>query len=145
MLVEEAGVPLPVPGDFFIATRSALPETNYFYIVAIVVSATLIGSTFLFTISKNIGNRLLTKYGKYIKVTPEKVKKLEKWLTKYGGTAIVIGRLIPGLRIVTPIVAGTFNVSYKTFWAYTALAAFIWANIYFLIGRFANQIISIIR
>ena len=131
---------MPIPGDVFIATVAALPNSNYFLVVAVVMTATLTGSTILFTLARKIGNKLLIKFGKYIKVTPQKVKKIEKWFEKYGGLAIVIGRLIPGLRIITPIVAGTFEVSYKTFWAYTALAAFIWANIYFVIGKFFGDL-----
>ena len=141
LFVEEGGIPLPVPGDIFIATVSALPHSNYFMIVLTTVSATLFGSTILFTLANKFGQKLLKKYGKYIKITPEKIKKIERWFEKYGGWAIVIGRLIPGLRIVTPVVAGLFGVSYKTFWLYTAIAAFIWANIYFVIGRFFGEVV----
>lgn len=141
LFIEEGGIPLPVPGDIFIATISALPRSNYFLIVLTTVTATLIGSTILFTLANKFGQKLLIKYGKYIKITPQKIKRGEKWFEKYGGWAIVIGRLIPGLRIVTPVVAGLFGVSYKTFWLYTALAAFIWANIYYVIGRFFGSIL----
>ena len=141
LFIEEGGVPLPVPGDIFIATVSALPHSNYFLIVLTTVSATLIGSTILFTLANKFGQKLLKKYGKYIKITPEKIKKIDKWFEKYGGWAIVIGRLIPGLRIVTPIVAGLFGVPYKTFWLYTVIAAFIWANIYFLSGKFFGNLL----
>lgn len=135
LFAEEGGIPLPIPGDIFIAAVAALKNTNYFLLVATVVIATLGGSTILFTLTKKFGHRLLLKYGKYIKITPEKIKRIEKWFAKYGALAIVIGRLIPGLRIITPAVAGFFDVSYKTFWIYTALAAFIWANLYFLVGK----------
>lgn len=140
LFAEEGGLPLPIPGDLFIATVAALPKSNYFLTVTTVVVATLGGSTILFTLARKIGNKLLIKFGKYIKVTPQKVKKIEKWFQKYGGKTIIIGRLIPGLRIITPIIAGTFEVSYKTFWFYTALAAFIWANVYFVIGKFFGEI-----
>ena len=141
LFIEEGGIPLPIPGDIFIATVSALPKTNYFLIVLTVVSATLIGSTILFTVAQKIGHPLVVKFGPKVKITPEKIKKIEKWLETYGGWAIVIGRLIPGLRIVTPVVAGLFGVSYKTFWLYTAIAAFIWANIYYVLGRFFGSIL----
>lgn len=142
LLVEEAGVFLPIPSDVFIASVAALPRSNYFLTLLTVVSATLLGSTILFTLAKKFGHKLLIKYGKYIKVTPQKIKRMEKWFKKYGGAAIVIGRLIPGFRIVTPIAAGIFEVSYKTFWAYTALAAFIWANIYWVVGKFFGEIFN---
>jgi len=143
ILVEEAGVPLPIPGDIFIAAAAAIPKSNYFIVVAAVVGATLTGSTILFTISQKIGSPLIKRFGKYIRFTPQKVKKVERWFEKYGGRAIVIGRLIPGLRIITPIVAGTFKVDYKTFCLYTAVAAFIWANIYFVIGKFFGNLFAL--
>lgn len=142
IFIEEAGVPLPVPGDIFIATVAALPNANYLIITSSIVFATLIGSTILFAISRKFGHGLILKFGKYIRLTPEKVKKAEKWFEKYGGSAIVIGRLVPGLRIITPIIAGTFEVSYKTFWLYTTIAAFIWANIYYLIGKFFGEVLQ---
>lgn len=149
LLIEEGGIPLPIPGDIFIAAVATIPNSNYLLIVSTVVLSTLIGSTILFTISKKFGRHLLVKYGKYIRIpflririTPDKIKRIEKWFEKYGGFAIVIGRLIPGLRIVTPVTAGLFKVSYKSFWIYTSLAALIWANIYFLIGKFFSEIIS---
>lgn len=142
LLIEEAGIPLPIPGDLFIGAASALPNSNYFFIVATVVTATLIGSTILFTLSSKVAHPLLVKFGPKIKITPEKIKKVEKWFEKYGGFAIVIGRLIPGLRIITPIVAGLFGVSYKTFWLYSAIAALIWGNIYYVIGKFFGEIIQ---
>lgn len=144
LFIEEAGVPLPIPGDIFIAITSGLPNSNYLLIVSTVTIATLTGSTILFTLAKKIGNPLILKYGKYIKITPDKIKKVEKWFTKYGGWAIVIGRLIPGLRIITPIVAGLFGVNYKTFWLYTIIAALIWANIYFIIGKFFAELLQVI-
>lgn len=141
LLLEESGVPLPIPGDIFIATVAALPNSNYFLTVATVVASTLIGSTILFSISKKVGYPLITKCGHHIKVDKTKVQKIEKWFTKYGGFTIVIGRLIPGLRIVTPFAAGTFNLSYKSFWLYTTIAALIWANIYYVIGKFLGYLL----
>lgn len=142
LFIEEAGIFLPVPGDIFIAATAALPGSNYLAVVATVMAATLCGSTILFFLSRTFGHTLLVKFGKFVRLTPQRIKKVEKWFKKYGGAAIVIGRLIPGLRIVTPFVAGLFEVDYKTFWAYSALAAFIWANIYFVIGKFFVQLIS---
>lgn len=144
LFIEEGGIPLPIPGDIFIATASALPNSNYLLVVGTVVVATLSGSTILFTITKKVGHGLLLKYGKHIKITPKRVKRAEKWFKKYGGWAIVIGRIIPGFRTITPAVAGLFNITYKTFWLYTAIAAFIWGNMYFIIGRFFHKLLGIL-
>ena len=118
LFIEEAGIFLPIPGDIFIATVAALPNTNYFALVATVVLATLAGSTILFTLSKTFGNKLLVRLAKYIRLDEKRIKKIEKWFQKYGGATIVIGRLIPGLRTVTPFTAGLFKINYKTFWLF---------------------------
>lgn len=141
IFAEEGGVPLPIPGDIFIAAAAALPNTNYFALVATVAFATLLGSTILFTLSRTLGHKLLTRFGKYIKLDQKKIKRVEGWFQKYGRATIVIGRFIPGLRVVTPFTAGLFKVSYRTFWVYTTIAALIWANIYYVIGKFFGEII----
>src|SRR3989338_9894206 len=142
LFVEEAGIFLPIPGDVFIATVSALPNSNYFLVIFTVTLASSIGSIILFTLAKKFGRNFLKKYGRHIKITPDKIKKLEKWFKKYGGATIVIGRLIPGLRIVTPFAAGLFGVTYKTFWLYTAIAALIWANVYWVIENFFGEFLK---
>ena len=142
LFIEEAGIPLPIPGDIFIGISSGLPNSNYFLIVATVVTSTILGSTILFTLAKKIGQRLLVKYGKYIKITPQKIKKVKRWFRNYGAYAIIFGRLIPGFRTITPFVAGLFDMPYQKFYPATVVAAFIWANIYYVIGKFFAQVIE---
>lgn len=141
IFIEEAGIPLPVPGDIFIGIASGSPNSNYFLIITTVTAATLAGSTILFTLAKKIGHRSLIKYGKYLKISPDKIKKVESWFEKYGVWAIVIGRLIPGFRTITPFAAGLFDLPYRKFWPSTTVAAFIWANIYFVIGKFFAEVL----
>lgn len=141
LFLEEGGVPFPIPSDLFIAAVAAMPNSNYFLIIPIVVLATLTGSTILFSISRKAGHYLIMRFGKYIRIDAQKVKKLESWFKKRGGQTIILGRLVPGFRTITPMVAGTFRVSYKTFWLNTFIAAFIWANIYYVIGKFFGEIV----
>ena len=70
LLAEEGGIPLPIPGDIFIATVAALPKTNYLMLVVIVVGATLCGSTILFTLTRYFGHKLFTKFCQKIKLIP---------------------------------------------------------------------------
>src|SRR3990167_684206 len=108
LFAEEGGIPLPIPGDIFIATIAALPSTNYLALVATIVAATLCGSTILFTLARFFGHKLILKFGKYIKLTPDKIRKIEGWFEKHGGKTIV---------------------------------AFIWANLYYVIGKFFGNIL----
>lgn len=142
LFIEEAGIPIPIPGDLFIGTIAALPNSSYFLTVTTVMAATVSGSTILFTIAKKFGRKILVKFGPKVKITPDKIKKVEKWFSKYGMWTIVIGRLIPGFRTITPFAAGLFDLPYQKFWGATVIAAFIWANIYYVIGKFFSELIT---
>jgi len=146
VFIEEAGIPLPVPGDVSILVVSSLKNVNYFGVVFFVVTATLFGSSILYFISYKLGRPFLDKFGPKIKVTPERTQKIQKWMEKYGGPAIVVGRLIPGLRTVTSIAAGIFRMPFKTFFIFTGIAAWIWATIYYIVGKvFGHNYKSIIK
>lgn len=135
VFTEEAGVPLPVPGDVSILVVSTLKNVNYVGVSFFVITATLFGSSILYFVSYKFGRPFLDKFGSKIKVTPARTEKIQKWMEKYGGPAIVLGRLTPGLRTVTSITAGIFQMPFRTFFIYTGIAAWIWATIYFTLGK----------
>ncbi len=141
LFLEEGGIPFPVPGDLFIAAVAFMPNSNYFLILLSVIFATLFGSTFLFSISRKFGMPILLKVSGFLRIKKERIEKVEKIFKKHEKIAIILGRLTPGFRTITPMVAGTFKVSYKMFWLNTVIAAFIWANMYYLIGKFFGSLI----
>lgn len=144
LCLEEGGLPFPLPGDLLIAAVAFIPNSNYFLVIATVVVATLFGSTFLFSISRKFGMPILLKVSELLHIKKEKIGKVQGIFKKHEKVAIILGRLTPGFRTITPMVAGTFKVSYKIFWLNTIIAAFIWANIYFVIGKlFGSLVLSL--
>jgi len=135
LFVEEAGVPLPIPGDVSILVVSTLPNVNYFGVCFFVITATLFGSSILYYISYLFGRPFLDRFGPKIRVTNQRVERFQKWLNKYGGPAIILGRLTPGLRTVTSIAAGIFEIPFRTFFVFTGIAAWIWATVYYIVGK----------
>jgi membrane protein DedA with SNARE-associated domain len=144
LTLEEGGLPFPIPGDLFIAAVAFMPNSNYILIVAVVIASTLFGSTFLFSISRKFGMPILLKVSGFLRIKKVKIEKVQKLFKKHEKTAIILGRLTPGFRTITPMVAGTFKVSYKIFWANTVIAALIWANIYYVIGKFFGGLLSML-
>ena len=137
LLIEEGGVPLPVPGDTLIllaGARAAEGEGNPVAAAALVVAATLIGSSGLYWVSRLGGMVVLSRLCRWLRIRQESLDRVGAWMQRYRGPAIVFGRLTPGFRTITTIVAGTFQVSYPVFLAYTALSATIWAFLYLLLG-----------
>ena len=134
---EEAGVPLPVPGDVFIAAAGFLSRgapREFPWVAAVVTAATVIGASVLFTLSGRLGRPLLLRIGSRFGYTEARNARIEAWLSRRGATAVVVGRLIPGLRIVMTVVAGALHLRRGVFTMGTLLAGLIWATLYFWIG-----------
>ena len=135
--VEEAGVPFPVPADTAIVLMGYQVYrgvANPVAVVATVVGSATAGASVLYWLARLIGPRLITRFGRALHITPERRARAERWIHRYEVPAIVIGRLIPGFRIVITIVAGAARASFWKFLPSAALSALIWAVIYMGIG-----------
>lgn len=140
--LEEGGVPLPVPGDIFIMNagrHTAGGLGHFFRVLMVVILATALGTSILYWIARKLGRGLVFKYLRFLHIRQENLKKVEKWFQTHGGVVIILGRLTPGLRIVTTLVAGFFKLPYYIFIFYTVIATIVWVPIYFFLGQFLGR------
>jgi membrane protein DedA with SNARE-associated domain len=140
LIVEEAGVPLWfIPGDALVMAAGARPGNTPAMVVLILLATTAgatLGSTALYALVRRGGRPVLARYGRFLHLNEQRIGTVEGWLQRYGPLAIVAGRLIPGLRTPTTVMAGLFEVPYWIFAPSTALAALLWALLYFFAGAF---------
>ncbi|HEY5087112.1 MAG TPA: DedA family protein [Gemmatimonadaceae bacterium] len=137
LLAEEAGIPLPIPGDVFIAamgTAGRAGHANFIATTVIVMSATLGGSAILFETSRRLGQPFLLRIGRRFGFDADRAVRVELWLKRRGAVAIVAGRLTPGLRIVVTVAAGALGVGRTQFLCGTAVASVLWSVIYYWLG-----------
>jgi membrane protein DedA with SNARE-associated domain len=137
ILVEEAGVPLPVPGDLFIAAMGFMAHAgraSYAPTALVVTAATVLGATALYLVSRHAGRPLLVRVARRFGYTAEREARLEASLARRGAAAVVVLRLVPGLRIVMTVVAGALRLGHATFAIGTLFAGLLWATIYFWLG-----------
>ena len=135
--IEEAGVPFPIPADTAIVVMGYQvyrADANPWVVVAIVVVAATLGASVLYWIARLLGTRLLDRYGGFLRITPGRRQWAQYWFRRYQVPAVVIGRLIPGFRIVITIVAGAARGSFWLFVPSAALSALIWVLIYMSLG-----------
>lgn len=147
ILIEEAGVPLPISGDLFLLNEgrnSLRGEFGLGRVLVATIFGTIIGASFLYVLSRSLGRTLIMKYGRYIRIREEHIEKIEVRLQKYGMVMVMAGRLLPGLRIVTTVASGIFNIRYFTFLIYTLLGTVIWAITLFWAGRFLGEHFTIL-
>src|SRR5579884_238179 len=139
ILIEETGVPVPVPGDFLmlgLGVHARQGGALLWQALLVMELATLIGASVLYAVSARAGRELVYRYGRYIHLTPARLDQAERWLRRRGTLAIVLGRLTPGLRMATVIACGVFGVPYWRFLPGLAVGAFLYILMYTLLGYF---------
>jgi membrane protein DedA with SNARE-associated domain len=120
IFLEELGVPLPAPGDAAIAYGGYLTTTGAIpYPLAY----------------RRYGRPFIRRYGRYIGLTEHKLNRAERAFVRWGPWTIIIGRHIPGMRIVISALSGILNVPYRVFIPCVLFSATIWAAIFLEVGR----------
>lgn len=140
LFVEEAGLPLIVPGDMIIAYTGYKLTTNphgpglWQAFIAAQLAA-LAGSTLLFFLSRRWGQVLVIQLAKFVFIKEKHIRQAERLFAKYGILAIIVGRHIPGLRIPVTIFAATSGIKYLTFIVSTFVSTSVWIWFYLSAGK----------
>jgi len=149
LLLEESGIPLPVPGDVYLAfvgyqvAQGRIPALLAFVMLMFSV---LIGSSILYYISARWGNILVLKVGKYMHLSEKRLLTVEKNFKKYGFLVIIFGRHIPGFRVPITFFAGISGIPYKTFIVSTFISVVFWIAFYLFIGaRLGRSVLKLLH
>lgn len=118
VLIEEVGIPMPIPTDILIVlagieSAGRFPRLVFWFFALSGASAT--GATGLYFITRWGGRPLVERFGRYVHLGPEQLARGEDLLRRRGWFGIAVGRAIPGLRYATVIVCGVLKVPYLRF------------------------------
>src|SRR5438067_7413203 len=99
ILLEESGLPLPLPGDLVLiwgGYRVALGQSNFVVVVLLVELASVLGASTLYWLASMGGRPLLIRYGRFIHVDQARLLRAEAWVCRNATQAVVLGRIVPG-------------------------------------------------
>jgi membrane protein DedA with SNARE-associated domain len=138
LFLEESGIPLPIPGDVYVAFAGYQVSANhmpYWGAFLLLLLSVLAGSSILYYASVRWGRILVLKLGIYLHVNEKKLLQIENSFKKYGFWVIIFGRHIPGFRIPITIFSGISGVSYRTFIVSTFISVVFWIALYLSVGE----------
>jgi membrane protein DedA with SNARE-associated domain len=118
VVVEELGVPMPIPTDVMIVFTGAREGGSAAHLAGVfagILLASALGASGLYAIVRRGGRPLVERYGRYVRLGPEQLARSEALLARGGWWAIALGRAIPGLRYATVVACGLFEVPYLRF------------------------------
>ena len=141
LALEEAGVPIPVPGDFLMLALGARAREGgiaLWQVIAAMQAGTMLGSSLLYLLARRGGRGVVERFGPIIGIGPAQLDPAERQLQRHGARAVVLGRLLPGLRVLTAIACGIFRVPYRVFLPAMSLGGLIYIVGYTMLGYFAG-------
>ena len=109
-------------------------EINVVALIAIVWSCAVLGDMTSYYVGKRLGRGFMEKHGRRLKITPERLDKVEDFFRRRGGLTILVGRFIGLVRPIAPFLAGSTHMSFRRFVAYDIVAAGAWATTFVLLG-----------
>jgi membrane protein DedA with SNARE-associated domain len=133
---------VPVPSEFVMPFAGFLVAQGSFNGVIVILTSTLgsiTGSLIFYYIGKTGGYTLVQRYGKYVLVDTEDIKKTEIWFNKRGELTIFFARLLPVVRHLISLIAGIGHMNMKKFTIYTILGAALWNGILTYLGILLGQ------
>ena len=129
ILLEDFG--MPVPGETLLIAGALLASRGKMHIVPLLVTACIAavtGDNMGYAIGRFGGRRLVFRYGRYVLITEERLRKAEGFFGRYGGAVVVMARFLAVLRQLNGIVAGTVKMSWYRFLLYNMLGAALWVT-----------------
>ena len=131
----------PIPSEVILTFGGFMTTKSELSIFGVVVASTIGsvgGAVILYWIGRILNverlERIIEKWGKYLRLTKEDVRKADAWFDKYGPWSVFFCRFIPLIRSLISIPAGMSGMNQWLFLVLTTLGTLIWNLVLVLVG-----------
>lgn len=131
----------PIPSEViltfggFMTTRSSM---NIFGVIAVSTLGSVGGAIILYYIGRVLSiekiERIVEKWGKFLRIEKKDVHKADGWFKKYGAWTVFFCRFIPLIRSLISLPAGMAHMNLWLFIGLTTLGTAIWNTVLVFIG-----------
>lgn len=156
MVLENVFPPIPseliMPFAGFVGARGTLHPAG---VLAAGVAGSLAGTLPWYWVGRRIGrervHRWVARHGRWLTVSLDELERAERWFARWGGHAVLFGRLVPGVRSVISVPAGLEAMPLKSFLLWSTAGTLAWTSLlvacgyvlegaYEQVGRFVDPV-----
>ncbi len=132
----------PIPSELIMPLGGFTAAQGKLSLNGVILAGTIgsvIGQLPLYYLGYFLGKRrlmrLADRYGRWLTVSGEDIEMSSAWFGRHGGKAVIIGRLVPGVRSFISIPAGISRMNLPLFLLYSALGMGVWAGVLAYLGH----------
>ena len=133
---------IPFPSAAVLLTAGVLVQQGHLGLRGAIVFGALgaiVGNQIGYWVGYQAGRPFVLKWGRHVKLTPERLDWVERLFARHGGKAVFAGRFFSVSRILEALVAGTSRMHWGTFVFYSVLGGVVWATAVVLAGYLFGQ------
>ncbi|WP_375380517.1 DedA family protein [uncultured Sphingomonas sp.] len=127
MAIESACVPLP--SEVIMPFAGYLVSTGHFSLIGAATAGAIgcnLGSVVGYEIGRRGGRPLAMRYGRWLLIGPGELDAADRFFARFGGPAVLIGRLLPVIRSFIAFPAGVARMRLVPFHVYTFVGSWPW-------------------
>ncbi len=121
---------LVIPLAGFVAARG---ELQIVPVIAVATAGSLAGAAAWYVVGQRIGEprlrRWVGRHGKWLTLSAHDVDRSNDWFRRHGRVAVLVGRLVPGVRTFISLPAGFSGMPLAPFLFYSAVGTVIWTGV----------------
>src|SRR2546423_7214828 len=140
VMLENAG--LPLPGETILLIAGYFAATGEFHlplVMLIAATGAVVGDNIGFAIGHHYGRGVLLRFGRFVFLTPKRVRSMEQYFENHGNKTILVARFITGLRVFAALFAGASKMPWRVFFIYNVSGAVLWSVVITMLGYLFGQ------
>ncbi|MGY1616539.1 DedA family protein [Geodermatophilus sp. SYSU D00691] len=134
MLVENV---LPIPSEVvlpLVGVRTADGSLLFWAAALAATVGSVLGSWGLYLLGRAGGRPLVLRLPRVLGITGPRLARAEAWFARRGDLVVLFGRLVPGVRVLVSVPAGTLRMPVGRFLLLTTLGAAAWNTAFLWLG-----------
>ena len=146
-LLETIIPPIPTLAVFptagFLAFHRGMSVIDLIPMILLGAVGATIGTSVIYLIALKLGRVVLIRYLRYVRVSENKLERVENWFEKYGDKAVFLGRMVPVMREMISVPAGLLKMRIPKFVTYTFAGSCVWSTGTILSGYYFGEAIGL--
>jgi membrane protein DedA with SNARE-associated domain len=149
IVLQEIGVPNPVPVELLVFFTGYLSYKGMLYLPLVIITAIaadLTGAAILYIIFYSSGFFLIKNRPRWLPVSEEKIRRFQEKINKGGWSSIFLFRLVSLTRGYAAVISGLLHINMRVYVPTVIVAAITWTAFYailgFILGSSSNILFS---
>lgn len=142
----------PIPSEVIMPSAGFAASKGQLLLSGVIIAGSigsLVATALLYWVGRKIPNQSIfnwvDRYGKYLFIKSEDVKKALDWFEKYGHRVVFFGRMVPAVRSLISIPAGMSHMPFWKFMLYSSVGTIIWTTFLACVGYYFGNNIELMQ